>query len=328
MSKCYIEMRQSSARGTDSVAADIMRHLNARQHLGKALIVANEPLGTLAAARKQWLKLARALQRQRAQTLNADKILKFTHSIARMQNAQFTTKSPLETTDAEIYFLAPDNLATIPVQCWTIYLLAEPTIDVAKNMITQLPAETLFVDYAQTSDWEKLGLQPKSVLEDQVDAEWNQVQQFLTTNGIDISKLEDDGVLEVDAMDDALDILLGANRKFLQVANEFQRTLELARPLRISKTIRAHQDSLMLLAHRVQALSPGVFTQHFLETFNEDDTFFLHDVLRSCDDNIDLSEIFARHIAAGRNRLAHALLQTNSRRASTAFHSRPAYFAL
>jgi len=314
MGKCYIELRKTAARGTDSVAADMMRHLHTRQHLGKAVIITDQPLAILAAARKQWLKLSRAIQKQRAQTLNADKILKYTHTITHMQHLQFTAKGPLEAPNADIYFLSPDNMAVMPIQCWTIYLLDEPSLPAASEMLSQLPTEALLVDYKQTMPWPTLGLEPKQALEDQTKTEWRHVQQFLATCDVDITIIENGDIRNIEAMDDALDTLLGANRKFLQVANEFQRTLELARPLRISKTMRVYYDTLMLLAHRVQALSPGVFTQHFLESYNEDDTFFLYDVLRTMrgSSTEQLAVAYARHMAAGRGNLARALLMQGS----------------
>jgi hypothetical protein len=311
MAKCYIELRKTSARGTDSVAADMMRHLHTRQHLGKALIVTIQPIAMLAAARKQWLKLSRAIQKQRAQTLNADKILKYTHTITHMQHLHFTTKDPLEAPGADVYFLSPDNLVVMPIQCWSIYLLDDPDVITATDILTQLPAEALFVDYQHALSWvEGLGLQPKQTLEDQIKTAWRQVQQFLATCNVDIALIDNGDIRNVEAMDDALDTLLGTSHKFLQVANEFQRSLELARPLRVTKTMRIYYDTLMLLAHRVQALSPGVFTQHFLESYNEDDTFFLYDILRTMrgSSTEQLSITYGRHMAAGRANLARALL--------------------
>ena len=64
----------------------------------------------------------------------------------------------------------------------------------------------------------------------------------------------------------------------------------------------------------MQALSPGIFTQHFLESYNEDDTFFLHDNKLHRYNGESLAEAFARHIAAGRVRLANALHSTASTR--------------
>ena len=111
-------------------------------------------------------------------------------------------------------------------------------------------------------------------------------------------------------MDDALDTLLGGHsREFMQLANDFQHALELARPLRLSKTLRVYYDSLILLAHRVQALMPGSFNKQFLEVYNEDDTFFLYDPARKLTSlGVEtLEEVLARHVEAGRHNLAHSL---------------------
>jgi hypothetical protein len=284
-----------------------MRHLHTRQHLGKAIVVSSQPPVMLPVARKQWVKITRALQKERASTLNADKILKHTHTIAHMQHMQFTSHDPLDSPDAEVYFMEPGKLEVIPVHCWTVYILDNLSATEADGLLVQLPAEALIVDYTHHLPWiTDFGLRPKDALEAQVDAEWRQVDGFLRTHDIDITLLADENTRAVDAMDDALDTLLNYNQKFLQVANEFQRTLELARPLRITKARRAQQDVLMLLAYRVQALSPGIFTQHFLETYNEDDTFFLYDIGREMI-GIDIAETYAMHVAAGRVRLAEAL---------------------
>ena len=308
---CFIELRKSAARGTDSVVADAMRHLHCRQHLGRAVIVCDDPLAVLSAARKQWLKLSRSLQKRRAATLNADKILKYTHTITRMQHMRFSPKSPLEQPDADVYFLQPDNLTVIPVQCWSVYLLSSLDNETALQVLYQLPNEALIVDYLQSPQWEKLGLHAKKTLETRVTAQWRQVDQFLQDHHVHISKLIVDGVHDIEAMDDALDILLsGYSQKFLQVASEFQRSLELARPLRLTQKVRTEYDSLVLLAHRVQALTPGAFAHHFLEVYDENDTFFLYDPARTRKHLVGtetLAQAFTRHTQAGRHTLAHSL---------------------
>ena len=308
MARCFIEIRKSAARGTESIAADIMRHLHARQHLGKAMIIGEQPLAMLSATRKQWLKLSRIIQRQRASTLNADKILKYTHTITHMQHMHFTSKIPLENPAADVYFLQPDQVHAAPAQCWTIYLLHPLHKDLARDLLRVLPAEALIVDYSHALPWEKLGLQPKRVLEQRVEQEWRQAGRFLRSHNIHIADLKPERLQSAEAMDDALDILLGTSHQFLQVANEFRHSLELARPMRISKELRAEYDTLTLLAHRVQALTLGAFNQQFLQTYDEDDTFFLYDAQRGGRLNEQiLATMYARHLAAGRRRLAEAL---------------------
>jgi hypothetical protein len=309
MAKCYFELRKQSAKGTDSIAADIMRHLHTRQHLGKVVILSDQPVALLAASRKQWLKLSRMIQKQRSSTLNADKILKYTHTITHMQHMRFTSKTALQDPEADVYFLAKDGCQTMPLHCYSIYVTCELDNEVARNMIDQLPSEALMIDYLHHMHWATFGLQSKVFLEEQVASEWRQVQQLLQTNNIDIKSLIQDGFHDIEAMDEALDTLLSMSHRFLRIANEFQRALELARPLRIQRSVRQQYDSLVLLAYRVQALSPGAFTQHFLESYNEDDTFFLYDIHRRSLFPIteSLEAAVLRHRAAGRHHLATAL---------------------
>src|SRR5689334_14469482 len=139
MATRYLELRTSSARGTDSLAADIMRHLHSRKTLGKAAVISDQPLVILSAARKQWLKLARTIQKQRSSTLNADKILKYTNTISRMQHMQFTDKSPLEKPDADVYFLKPEPGVLLPLQCWSLYVVTPTDPNVTGELVEQLP---------------------------------------------------------------------------------------------------------------------------------------------------------------------------------------------
>jgi hypothetical protein len=308
---CYIELRKSAARGTDSTIADAMRHLHTRQHLGKTVIIHTYPAAILSPARKQWLKLTRSLQRQRSSTLNADKILKYTHGITRMQRMRFSAKTPLEQPDGDVYFLAPDELLTMPLSCWTVYVLCELDAKVAENMLLQLPRDALVVDYLQARVWETLELRPKRILETRVTRQWRQVVAFLHSHNIDVSQLAAEELRDIDAMDEALDSLLGGHtHTFLQEASDFQRALELARPLRLTKPQRTAYDALILLGHRVQALTPGAFVHQFLEVYGENDTFFLYDPTHTRKQILGgqtLSEAFRRHSVAGRYNLARAI---------------------
>ncbi len=309
MAKCYFELRTQSARGTDSIAADIMRHLHTRQHLGKAVVVCEQPVAMLAAARKQWLKLTRTIQRQRASTLNADKILKYTHTITHMQHLRFSHKNPLDDPEADVYFLDATSCETIPAHCYTMYMTINPGKKITRAMVEQLPSEALVVDYDHSASWASQGLQSKVVLEEQVGSEWRQVCQFLAGRNIQVKHLDATEMHDIEVMDDALDTLLSISHQFLRIANEFQRSLELARPLRITQTARKEYDSVVLLAYRVQALSPGAFTQHFLETYNEDDTFFLYDISKQqfVGSGETLRSAVDRHLKAGRTNLAYAI---------------------
>ncbi len=307
MERCYVELRTPNVRGSESGAADMMRHLRTRQHLGTSIVVCDRPDLMLATARKQWMKLSRHIQRQRAMTLNADKILKHTHAIIHMQNMRFTTQAPLADPDAELYFLSAEKTGA-PPRCFTVYLHEKLTLDIRRTLVAELPAAALIVDYVHHRSWGRLGVRPKAALEADVTLAWREIRAFLRTRQIDLIALPHAKQHHnIEAMDDALDILLEMPHKFLQAAEEFRHTLELARPMRINRELRLQYDALMLLAHRVQTLTMPAFTQQFLEVYSEDDTFFLYDTGRGYNRRAALLEAARHHRAAGRLRLAHAL---------------------
>lgn len=312
MGTTYFEKRVSAARGSDSIAADIMRHLHARQHLGTTIIVCEQPTVMLSAARKQWLKLARNVQKQRASTLNADKILKYTHAITRMQHMRFTMKTPLERPESDIFFLRPDNLEYLPSSCMNAYLVPALSPELATHVADGMAPEGLIIDYDHSLNWNALGLQPKRILEEQVTTEWQKLVTFLGQHEVDPKQLQQSKGTPryIDVLDDALDELLSISRRFLQAADSFQHMLEIARPLRINKELRDQFDVVILLAHRVQALSPGTFTQRFLETYNEDDTFYLYERVRDYvyGSGESLIDAIMRHRNAGRPHLAQGIL--------------------
>src|SRR5690242_18764298 len=102
----YFEVRSMPLFGPPTpVASDIARHLQSRQYLGITVVVCQNPLSMLSTMRKQWLRLARNLQKQRASTLNAEEILRFTHTIMHMQHLQFVTQPPTEQAEAHIFFV-------------------------------------------------------------------------------------------------------------------------------------------------------------------------------------------------------------------------------
>ena len=309
MATVFFERRISSARGSESVAADIMRHFHARQHLGKATIICDHPLIMLSAARKQWLKLSRHAQKQRASTLNADKILKYTHTITRMQNMRFTMKSARDYPEADVFFVTPEDGNHMVHFNQSAYVIPALTDDGANILIQHMREDGLIIDYSHGIDWKRHGLAPKKSLETEVTRQWERMHELLGSYGINPRQLDRGGYQNIDAMDDALDTLLGVSRTFLAIASDFHHALEVARPLRTTKEMRQQFDVVMLLAHRVQALSTGSFTQRFLEIYNEDDTFYLYDnrwhQTYNTLESIELA--IARHQAQGRKNLTEAL---------------------
>lgn len=308
MSRHYFELRPRPLDQTTLLAADMMRHLHARQYLGKVLVLCDSPFATMRVARKQWLKLARSIQRQRASTIDADKILRRTYLITHMQHMQFVAKSPLQHPEAHVFFVTPEQLEMIPLNCFTLYIATPVSTTKLRTLVPQFPAGALVVDYTSQIPFDKISISPKATLEDEVELHWQEVLSFLTSHNIGIASLTEMQFQNVDAMDNALDTLLGVSHGFLRVASAFQHAVELAQPFRPSHDLQQQYNTVTLLAYRVQALTPGVMNGYSLRTYHEDETYFLHDIFAEFDFD---PEAVARHYRQGRTRLARAIASSS-----------------
>ena len=277
----YYELRHVPIFGPPTpVASDIARHLQSRQYLGMTVVVCNNPQSMLSATRKQWLRLARNLQKQRASTLNAEEILRFTHTIMHMQHLQFMAQAPTAKTEAHIFFTTPDELALLPPGCLSLYITTAPRSKQLHDWIGALASQALVVDYEGSLDLPRLGLEPKTNIEAKMRHDWDELIAFIAKYDVTIDDLVEGTAIQYRTLDQALDKLLLAGNSFLRRAAEFQHILSLAQPLKYEPVAQLKQfEALMRLAHRVQILTPGAFSNFLSETFGEQhaDSFFLRD---------------------------------------------------
>lgn len=298
--KLYYEIRTMPIFGpTTPIASDIARHLQSRQYLGLTIVVCQNPLSMLSATRKQWLRLARNLQKQRASTLNAEDILRFTHTIMHMQHLQFVAKTPESQTEAHIFFINPDDLTNLPPGCLSLYVIAPPRATQLKTWVQQLAEDALVVDYKGELDLNKLGAQPKKKIEARMLKEWRQLERFMANHAININTLINSPAFKASAaIDEALDKLLVASNEFLRLAASFQHILSLAQPLNPADTaLRKKIETTMRLAHRVQALTPGAFGTYLLKNFGDKNagSFFLRDAAPELDELLEDDEEITYH---------------------------------
>lgn len=110
--------------GANPGTKDLARHLYTRMYCGPVVIVAANPVSTLAALRKQWLKLARRVRREASSTLNAARLFELHKLIARMYTMEFTTKWPQAGYPADVYVVLVEQLVQWPPEpsCGTLYV--------------------------------------------------------------------------------------------------------------------------------------------------------------------------------------------------------------
>jgi len=278
----YYEIRTMHTFGPPTpIASDIARHLQSRQFLGMTVVVCHNPLSMLSALRKQWLRLARNLQKQRASTLNAEEILRYTHTIMHMQHLQFVAQVPTLRAEGHIYFVTPEELASLSPGCLSLYITAPPRASQLNQWLDALAADALVIDYEGNLGLPDLGLEPKANMEQRMLADWHELQEFMSSNGVDVQALQERfGGLHSLAMDNAMDALLSAGHEFLRRAAAFQHIVSLSQPLKtVPATLLKQFEATMRLAHRVQSMTPGNFSGYLVKQFGDHraESFFLRD---------------------------------------------------
>jgi len=115
--------------GANPGTKDLARHLYTRMFRGSIVIVAERPAALLGPLRKQWLKLARNVQKERARTLDAERIAELSSRVARMQSLRFSAswRSDDLWLDGphDVSIATAEQLLRWPPDCWTMYVTCE-----------------------------------------------------------------------------------------------------------------------------------------------------------------------------------------------------------
>ncbi len=263
----YLEIRTTPDSST--AGADVARHLLGRQHLGKTMVVCDKPVIMMSVVRKYWLKLSRNLQRERASTLNAEKILQLTYDITHMQHMGFVARPYTDAPQADVFFVTPNELGQLPPNCFNFYVLAAPHDQQLQDVLPQLPERSLVVDYSHATAVANAPLLPKFQLEQLAIEEWQEVDRFFQKYHIDARRIADNAH-RADLVDEAVDVILNTSSQFLRIADDFLLLLRQAQPLHVPHSQQQLYDLVGLLHRRIGALTPGTLSQQFTQLFGHD----------------------------------------------------------
>jgi hypothetical protein len=144
-------IREEFSFGANPGAKDLARHLYTRMSCGKVVIVADKPTSILSALRKQWLKLARKVQRERSSTLNGARMRELSEIIAHIQSLRFTTKWPPDEYPADVYIATIDQLLVWAPECRTMYIVCDVELEKLHIITALMPSRSLVV-FCKLSD--------------------------------------------------------------------------------------------------------------------------------------------------------------------------------
>lgn len=138
-------IREEDSFGANPGTKDLARHLYTRMYYGKVVIVANKPLSVISPLRKQWLKLARKVQKERASTINATRIKELSGIVGYMHGLCFTVHYTPDDYPGDVYIATVDQILQWPPQCRTMYVTCEVELEKLHMITAWMPPGSLVV---------------------------------------------------------------------------------------------------------------------------------------------------------------------------------------
>lgn len=138
-------IREEHSFGANPGTKDLARHLYTRMYYGKVVIVAEKPVSVISPLRKQWLKLARKVQKERASTLNATRIKELSGIVSYMHTLDFTTHYPPDEHPGDVYIATVEAILRWPPQCRTMYVTCEVELEKLHMITAWMPPGSLVV---------------------------------------------------------------------------------------------------------------------------------------------------------------------------------------
>lgn len=144
MNGLYIE-RRTMHEG--SLSRDLAYHLFTRQLPGKIVVIADKPIIMLSVVSKQWQRVIRVAQRERASTLKALRIQELTRSLTHMQRLHMHAHNQPGGVEGGVIFMDIADALQYPPDCKTLYITHRVDDEVFAQITGQMPAGALVVTY-------------------------------------------------------------------------------------------------------------------------------------------------------------------------------------
>lgn len=159
----YVERR--TLVGT-TVSRDIAHHLYARQMPGQVVIITPRPAVFMASVSKQWAKVVRQVQRQRASTLNPARLQELMWAITHMQTIKFSIRADGQGEElakegnsgdkkeatasratTSVLLLTQEEATLSPPSCHTMYITEEVGAEATHALTSAMLSHGLVVLY-------------------------------------------------------------------------------------------------------------------------------------------------------------------------------------
>lgn len=144
MRELYIERRNLLSY---TLSKDIANHIYMRQLQGIIVVVASRPKILASSVSKQWRAVILRVQRERASTLNADRIRELNRQLSHIQHLQMRARQPSPNETSNVYFITLEQALQEPPSCHTLYVTCKASDEDLRSVTKGMQQKSLLVLY-------------------------------------------------------------------------------------------------------------------------------------------------------------------------------------
>lgn len=130
------------------MSRDLAQQIAERSLYGRIVVAASNPISSLSAVRKQWMRIIRLVQIERARTLKTERIMQLTNEINRLRALKFGVGFADEA-DCRVLFATADDLARLAPACSTLFITYDFPREYLHLMTSWMPRSSLVVFYGK-----------------------------------------------------------------------------------------------------------------------------------------------------------------------------------
>lgn len=118
----FIEHKTLKEVTNTNLADDITFHLYARSHEGNSIVITSQPVVILRLVRRTWVQVIKAVQKERAKTVDLKRIKYLQKQHKDMEDLIFTTKYNKDFVYTSVKFVTPKQFLDLDEKFRTIYV--------------------------------------------------------------------------------------------------------------------------------------------------------------------------------------------------------------
>lgn len=141
-----LQIETARIEGLYNILVDVASRLHARQLIGTAIIIAEQPQDSCAILQRLWDRMAQQLVVRYGEAAHGQSDV--AAEITAMQHYRITAELPYRRPQSDVFILSPQDIGEMFPVCQSLFITTKLSTADYQRAISYLPPEALVVRYA------------------------------------------------------------------------------------------------------------------------------------------------------------------------------------